>query len=177
MWFNGKVTYTTLNDKVDKEDGVTPINHFGGSPDDGKSRIWPVKVFRGMQPYDPVNKRLVVPHTAGKDDTAYWENFDWEKAITTGMKSADLPFSGKVDFIKTQMSWPITHMVAPAENALVCEDCHSKDGRLQHIEGVYIPGRDASEWLDRIGWTLAFLSLIGVLVHGALRFFTRSKEG
>lgn len=177
MWFNGKVTYTTLNDRVDKEDGVTPINHFGGSPYDGKSRIWPVKVFRGMQPYDPVNKRLVVPHTAGKDDTAYWENFDWEKAITQGMKSADLPFSGKVDFIKTQMSWPITHMVAPAKNALTCVDCHSKDGRLQHIEGVYIPGRDTTGWLDKIGWGLALLSLIGVLIHGALRFFTRRKEG
>lgn len=177
IWFNGKVRYTLLDDKIDKQAGVTPINHFSGSPDDGKSRIWPVKVFRGMQPYDPVNKTLVVPHTAGKDDTAYWENFDWDKSITAGMKSAGRPFSGKVDFIKTQMSWPITHMVAPAENALGCEDCHSKNGRLQNIEGIYIPGRDANEWLVKIGWSLALLSLIGVLLHGSIRFFTRSKGG
>jgi len=26
---------------------------------------------RGSQPYDPVNKTLVTPHTAGNDDTAY----------------------------------------------------------------------------------------------------------
>lgn len=177
VWFNGKVRYTLLDDKVEKADGVTPINRFEGSPDDGISRIWPVKVFRGMQPYDPVNKTLVVPHTAGKDDTAYWENFDWNKAIEAGMASANRPFSGKVDFIKTEMSWPITHMVAPAENALACTDCHSKNGRLQHIEGVYIPGRDSNKYLDMAGWTLALLSLIGVLIHGALRIFTGRKGG
>jgi hypothetical protein len=176
-WFNGKVRYTLLDDKVEKADGVTPINRFEGSPDDGVSRIWPVKVFRGMQPYDPVNKTLVVPHTAGKDDTAYWENFDWNKSIKAGMASANRPFSGEIDFIKTEMSWPITHMVAPAENALACTDCHSKNGRLQHIEGVYIPGRDSNKYLDMAGWTLALLSLIGVLIHGALRIFTGRKGG
>lgn len=170
-WFNGKVRYTLLDDKIDVQAGFTPINSFEGSADDGISRIWPVKVFRGKQPYDPVNKTLVVPHTTGKDEASYWTNFDWDKAITQGMKAAGRPFSGKIDFIETEMSWPITHMVAPAENALRCEDCHSKNGRLQHIEGVYIPGRDASEWLDKIGWLLALMSLIGVLGHGAIRFF------
>ncbi len=177
VWFNGKVRYTLLDDKVEKSDGVTPINRFEGSPDDGISRIWPVKVFRGMQPYDPVNKTMVIPHTAGKDDTAYWENFDWNKSIKAGMASANRPFSGEIDFIKTEMSWPITHMVAPAENALTCTDCHSKNGRLQHIEGVYIPGRDGNKYLDMAGWTLALLALIGVLVHGALRIFTARKGG
>jgi hypothetical protein len=36
---------------------------MGGSAGDGKSMIWPMKVFRGKQPYDPVNKTLVTPHT------------------------------------------------------------------------------------------------------------------
>ena len=130
-----------------------------------------------MQPYDPVNKTLVVPHTAGKDTTAYWSNFDWDKSITEGMKVAGRPFSGKIDFIKTQMSWPITHMVAPAENAVACDDCHSRKGRLQNITGVYIPGRDRTVWLDSIGWGLALLSLIGVLLHGAIRIFVRCKKG
>ncbi len=172
-WFNGKVNYTLLDDTVDKQQGVTPINAFAGSADDGASRIWPVKVFRGKQPYDPVNKTLVVPHTAGKDEAAYWSNFDWDKSIAAGMKFAGRPFSGEIDFIETRMSWPITHMVAPAENALGCDDCHSKNGRLQAVEGIYIPGRDSVDWLDRIGWSLALLSLLGVLVHGAIRIFTR----
>jgi octaheme c-type cytochrome (tetrathionate reductase family) len=175
VWFNGKVKYTLLGDKLDVNADVTPINQFDGSPDDGISRIWPVKVFRGMQPYDPINKTLVIPHTAGKDDTAFWGNYDWEKAIKTGMDTAGAPFSGKVDFIKTQMMWPITHMVAPAEKALSCEECHSKDGRLQNIEGVYMPGRDSNKLLDMAGWAVALLALIGVLIHGAIRIVTRNK--
>jgi len=175
VWFNGKVKYTLLGDKLDVNAEYTPINHYEGSPDDGKSRIWPVKVFRGMQPYDPVNQTLVIPHTAGKDATAYWANFDWQKAIQTGMDSVGAPFSGKVDFIRTQMMWPITHMVAPAENALSCDDCHSKQGRLQNIEGVYMPGRDSNMLLDMAGWALALLALIGVLIHGAIRIVTRNK--
>jgi len=175
VWFNGKVKYTLLGDKLDVNAEVTPINQFGGSPDDGISRIWPVKIFKGTQPYDPVNKTLVIPHTAGKDDTAFWGNYDWEKAIKTGMDTAGAPFSGKVDFIKTQMMWPITHMVAPAEKALSCEECHSKDGRLKNIEGVYLPGRDSNMLLDMAGWALALLALIGVLIHGAIRIVTRNK--
>ena len=175
VWFNGKVKYTLLGDKLDVNADVTPINHFEGSPDDGKSRIWPVKVFQGTQPFDPVNKTLVIPHTAGKDATAYWGNYDWEKAIKTGMDAAGAPFSGEVDFIRTKMMWPITHMVAPAADALSCEECHSKDGRLKNIEGVYMPGRDSNALLDMAGWALALLALIGVLIHGAIRIVTRNK--
>ena len=139
IWFNGKINYTLLGDKIEKGADVAFINQFQGSADDGISRIWPVKVFRGVQPYDPVNQTLVVPHLKGEDETAYGKNFDWAKAIAKGMKVAARPFSGKVDFIKTQMSWPINHMVAPAENSLTCMDCHSKNGRLSHIEGIDIP--------------------------------------
>ena len=175
VWFNGKVNYTLLEDKLDVEADVIPINYFDGSPDDGKSRIWPVKIFRGVQPYDPINKTLVIPHTAGKDNAAFWSNFDWEKSVESGMASAGAPFSGKVDFIKTKMMWPITHMVAPAEEALACEECHSKNGRLKNIEGVYIPSRDSNKLLDMTGWALALLALIGVLIHGAIRIVARNK--
>ena len=139
IWFNGKVDYTLLTDKINIKDDKVFINRFRGSADDGMSRIWPVKVFRGVQPYDPVNQTLVVPHTTGHDKASYWEHFDWVKSVTQGMKSAGRPFSGKIDFIKTQMSWPITHMVAPAENSLSCDECHSSTGRLMHLKGVDIP--------------------------------------
>ena len=119
-----------------------------------------------MQHYDAEMGTLVVPHTTGLNEDAYWKNFDWEKAITAGMLSAGQPFSGKVDFIKTQMSWPITHMVAPAEYAVGCDECHSKNGRLKDIEGIYIPSRDASRKLDMVGWAIALLTLIGVVMHG-----------
>jgi len=84
QWFNGKVHYTLVSDKIDPTK-VVEINHYEGSPTDGKSMIWPVKVFRGKQPYDKVNLTLVTPHTAGDDKTGYWKNFVWDKAIASGM--------------------------------------------------------------------------------------------
>lgn len=176
FWFNGSVNYTLAGDKVDKADGVTRINWIAGGPDDGKSMIWPFKVFRGAQPYDPVNQTLVKPHTAGNDDTGYWKNLVWDKAIEIGMKDAGLPFSGKVDFVKTEMFWPITHMVAPKEKALACAECHSKDGRLAGISGVYIPGRDANPLVDTFGWGLAFFAFVGSLGHGLMRIASRRKH-
>ncbi len=49
-WFNGEVSYTMMNPFDPNE--VVYINQLNGSPDDPNSRIWPFKVFRGIQPYD-----------------------------------------------------------------------------------------------------------------------------
>ncbi|MBE0619823.1 MAG: tetrathionate reductase family octaheme c-type cytochrome [Burkholderiales bacterium] len=179
LWFNGRVTYTLRSDKVDKDREPVQINHFDGSASDGKSLIWPVKIMRGKQAFDPVNRTLIVPHLAGNDDTAYWTNFNWEKAAATGMAAIGAPFSGKVDFIATESYWPITHMVAPAKDALGCRDCHAANGRLEKVSGVYIPGRtsDHTRWLETAGWALAALTLLGVLIHGLGRvFFSKRKD-
>ncbi len=178
VWLDGKVSYTLLGDKVDA-DGITRINRYGGTPGDASSRIWPVKVFRGKQPYDLETKSLLVPHTATgygeKDDTAFWQNYQWEAALEAGAKAAGQPFGGKFGFVRTEMTWPITHMVAPKVDALTCTQCHSRDGRLSAVEGVYLPGRDANLWLDRAGWTLALLTLAGVIVHGGIRVARRDR--
>jgi hypothetical protein len=177
IWFNGKVNYTLSDTKLDPSK-VVKINSFEGSPTDGKSMIWPVKVFRGKQPYDEVNKILVAPHTFGNDDTSYWSNFDWDKSLEAGMKAANMPYSGKYGFVKTEMSWPITHMVAPKADALTCDQCHDAKtgGRLKNVKGIYMPGRgDNNKWLDMGGWALALLTLIGVLLHGAGRIYTHRK--
>ena len=174
-WFNGEVKYTLLTDKFEKSETRTPINTLGGSPADGKSMIWPMKVFRGTQPYDAVNKTFITPHTAGNDDTGYWKNLDWDKAIPVGMNDSGAPYSGKYDFVKTEMSWPITHMVAPKEKALGCTDCHAKQGRLAGVTGIYLPGRDANKFVDMAGWGLALFTLLGVSGHGAMRFAARGK--
>ena len=178
MWFNGKVKYTLRGDKVEKGAVPTRINHYEGSAGDGKSVIWPVKVFRGKQVYDPVNKTLVAPHLFGNDDTAYWTNFNWNKAITVGMASVGAPFSGKVDFLDTESTWPITHMVAPKEKALGCAACHASGGRLEKLPGIYIPGRgsDHSSWLDGIGWSAAALTLLGVFGHGLGRVIISRRK-
>ncbi len=126
VWFNGQVSYTLLSDKIDPS-GVVGINQFLGDKDDPDARIWPVKRFTGIQPYDSGNNTLVVPHLFGKDETAYWGNFDWDKAIAAGMENADLKYSGEYDFVETEMYWPITHMVAPANEALQCAECHTTE--------------------------------------------------
>jgi octaheme c-type cytochrome (tetrathionate reductase family) len=176
IWLNGVNKYTLANDKIDKSQQPIYINKYEGSPTDGKSLIWPIKTFTGKQPFDPENKTLVVTHLAGADDTAYWTNLDWDKAVAAGMKTAGRPFSGKIDFIETISQWPITHMVAPKDKALACNECHSKSGRLAEIKGVYIPGRDANDLVDTFGWGIAFFAFAGSLGHGLMRVFSRRKH-
>lgn len=97
--------------------------------------------------------------------------YDWQKAIAAGMKAAKLPYSGQYGFVQTQMYWPISHMVAPKTKALGCAQCHANSGRLQGIDGVYMPGRfkDHQPWIERIGLLAAALALAGVLIHGLIR--------
>ncbi len=127
IWFNGQIEYTLLGDTFNPDD-LLVINAPQGSLDDPSSRIWPMKVFEGTQPYDSVYQSLVIPHLFGKDDAAYWKDFDWASSIEAGMAYVGAPYSGSYDFVTTRMYWPITHMVAPAENALTCQDCHTEEG-------------------------------------------------
>jgi hypothetical protein len=178
MWFNGTVRYTLPGDEIEKRDGPVPIGRFQGSAADGKSLIWPVKVFRGKQAYDPVNKSLVVTHLAGDDASAYWTNLNWEKAVAAGMATVNAAFSGQVDFIATESMWPITHMVAPAKDSLRCHDCHASGGRLEKVPGIYIPGRasDHARWLDITGWAIAALTLLAVMGHGLGRIVASRRK-
>jgi hypothetical protein len=179
-WYNGIVHPVTITDKLDTHiapDGVLELNQIEGSANDPKARIWPFKVMRGKQPYDPVNNTLVVNHVFGDDDTSLWKNYDYAKAIKAGMDYADLPYSGKFGFIETRMNWFITHMVAPKEQAVPCQDCHTRasDGRLSEIRDIYLPGRDRNDWVDLFG-TLAIAGSIGAgLMHGGIRILTRRR--
>jgi cytochrome c len=138
VWFNGRIRYTLADEKLDPTKGPIWINRFEGSPSDGQSKIWPVKVFRAKQAWDPVNRTLAVTHLAGNDDTAYWTNLDWVKAVGAGMASVNAPFSGEVGFIETYSTWPITHMVAPKSQALQCADCHTPGARMAKVPGVTV---------------------------------------
>lgn len=175
-WYNGVVRQITITDRID-DSQVLELNPVEGSASDPNARIWPFKVMRGKQPYDPVNKTLVVNHVYGNDDTAFWTNFDYAKAIQAGMDYAGLPYSGKFAFIETRMNWFTTHMVAPKEKAVPCQECHTRsdDGRLSAIRDVYLPGRDRNQWIDTLGG-LAIAGSIGAgLLHGLVRIISRRK--
>ena len=172
-WFNGTVLYTLIEDQIDPS-GVVPVNRFLGDADTPDTRIWPVKVMRGKQPYDAELKTLVAPLTTG--EKGYWKTFNWDQAIDLGMQAVGRPYSGKYDFVETEMLWPITHMIAPAEEALACDECHSGDSRLEGVDGIYIPGRDSVDWVDRIAIALLLMTLAGVTLHGAARYLLRRKS-
>ena len=59
-------------------------------------------------------------------EDGYWKTYNWNDAAELGMAESNLAYSGEFDFVKTEMYWPINHMVAPAEKSLKCTDCHSR---------------------------------------------------
>jgi hypothetical protein len=68
-------------------------------------------------------------------------------------------------------------MVAPSEDAVGCAECHARDGRMNGIEGVYIPGRDAHPWIGRIALAAIGLLLLGIAGHALVRvLFGRKGE-
>ncbi|GAB4578557.1 MAG: tetrathionate reductase family octaheme c-type cytochrome [Anaerolineales bacterium] len=145
FWYNGNVRYRYLWGDVIDPTQTTPINTPAGDITDPTAKIWPFKVHYAKQPYDTVYNYLVQPQTVGE----YWVNFDWFTAITKGMETIGLPFSGEYGFAETIMYWPQTHMVQPAENALQCTACHAEngEGRLDWLALGY-PG-DPAEWGGR----------------------------
>jgi octaheme c-type cytochrome (tetrathionate reductase family) len=198
-WFNNHLRQTVQGDRIDDtlsgtQSGATRgafdhfdlskpvvrINELEGGYGDPRARIWPVKIHRGIQPYDPVNKLLVVPKLFpnGTDaDSAYWKSFQWPQANRAGMQSAGLPYSGRHEWIQSMMYWPLSHMVAPKAQSLQCADCHRRsDSRLAGLGGFYMPARDRSSVLDWLGWLAAGGTLGAVGVHGSLRFYCWRKR-
>jgi octaheme c-type cytochrome (tetrathionate reductase family) len=177
-WFNGHMNYTTIDTTLDAGSGAIDINSFNGNADDPGSRIWPFKRMHTIQPYDKVNNKLVYMHLWGNDEDAYWGNYDFSKAIAHGMADQSKPYSGEFGFIDTYSFWPITHMVAPKEDALQCAQCHAREGRMQQVAGVYMPGRDSNRWVDLIGLLAVAVTLLGVLGHGLIRMmFNKGGRG
>lgn len=170
LWANGVSQYTLIDTHFDATNPVE-INHIEGSANDPDSRIYPFKVMHTIQPYDKVNQTLVYMHLWGDDKDALWGNFNFGRAISYGMQENGIPYSGEYGFIETRSYWPITHMVAPKEQALNCQACHSSGGRLEGLAGVYMPGRDRNTTLEHIGIYAVLAVLIAVLAHGMLRLF------
>lgn len=125
-WYTGRMDRYVTGDLVTSEDQA--INQPLGSRQDPTAKIFPFKVHRAKQIYDPINKLLIPPITSGEG--GYWTSFDWAFAARKGMEVAGLPYSGQYDFLRTHMYWPINHMTTPAKKALQCKQCHSEGGRL-----------------------------------------------
>jgi octaheme c-type cytochrome (tetrathionate reductase family) len=143
-WYSGIADRYLMGDTIDPEQ-VTKMNPVRGDIDDPEARIMPFKVHRAQQPYDLVYNYLLQPKTVGEG--GFWEEFDWDQALRLGSEVVGMDYSGQYGFAETWMYWPITHMVAPAQNALQCNSCHGEDGRLDW-QALGYPG-DPIEWGGR----------------------------
>jgi hypothetical protein len=184
-WFNGTASHHLIEDQIDTANLPLKLNTLIGayciekdSLNKKCSKIWPVKVHRGKQIYDPVNMTLIQPklHAKAKGEGAYWKDFNWDKASRIGMDNIGMDYSGEYDFVETEMTWPLNHQVAPKEDALSCKTCHTRsDSRLAALTDFYLPGRDRLAILDNIGIALIILSVIGVIIHSVLRIIYRKN--
>ena len=178
FWYNGTMESYTLKDTIDptKENFLNkPI----GSPTDKNSKIFPFKIHRGKQPYDKKYKRLLPPllsEDVKTGEEGYWKTLDWQKALKDGCEIMKIPYSGEFGFVKTSFAYPINHMVAPKENAVKCIECHTQNGRLKNIRGIYLPGRDRFGFLDNLAWTIILLTLVGVIMHGIGRLILGKRR-
>jgi len=176
FWFNGSVHSLTAADRIDPAQTVT-LSRPVGSRDDANARIFPFKVHHGVQPYDKILNTLLTPLLSGPE--GYWTTLDWQSALAKGSAALDLPYSGKFDFVHSTYVFPTTHMVAPKEHVVACNECHVKKGsRMATLAGFYMPGRDGAGMLDALGWIMVLGALAGVSLHGLGRFFTnKQKDG
>ncbi|MFO7864047.1 MAG: cytochrome C, partial [Salinivirgaceae bacterium] len=177
LFFNGTADHHLITDIIDTV--PVQINRLFGSYNDRKSKIWPVKIHKGKQPYDTQQKRLLQAKLwdAESGKGALWVDYDWESSLKAGMEYIDLPYSGQYDFVETDMYLPLNHMVSPATKSVSCQECHTRDeGRLAGLGGFYMPGRDRNNLLDTLGWFLVIASLGGILVHGGIRVVVAKKQ-
>jgi octaheme c-type cytochrome (tetrathionate reductase family) len=178
IWFNGTANHYLLGDIVSDTTKPSVLNQLNGSYSDLESKIIPVKIHRAKQPFDPVNKMLIQPKLFSdkKGEGALWKDFDWQRASQVGMKDVNLPFSGKITFINTEMYWPVNHMVSSKEKSLKCNDCHSRENsRLANLKDFYMPARDYSPVIESTGSAILILALIGVLIHGTIRVISSRR--
>ncbi|HFE67481.1 MAG TPA: tetrathionate reductase family octaheme c-type cytochrome [Chloroflexi bacterium] len=126
-WWNGDADRYILGDEIDPNE-VTVLNPPQGDITDPDAKIWPFKVHRAKQIYDPNYNILLQPKTVGEG--GFWTEFDWDLAAKLGAEASGIPYSGEYDFTETEMYWPLSHLVQPKEAALQCSDCHSDNGRM-----------------------------------------------
>lgn len=168
-WANGTVntlSLDTLDANPVQPGDVVQMNSFEGGPSAG-GKIFPVKVFRGIQPYDAGNGVMAVPNLFpfGDDPGAFWKggaNNDWVQPFVTGGAAEPLPttFSGTVGFIETEMTWIGNHMVAPAAEAVQCWECHMSTDRIDRAAMGLSVGSQSDDYnVTYSGYRIEYLNL------------------
>jgi octaheme c-type cytochrome (tetrathionate reductase family) len=139
-YYNGKWNRVIMGVNDKGLDLTKPVDL--GSPSatyqDADARIYPFKLMTGNQPFDAVDRTVLVPHLWGTvtGPNPYWGKFDWNLALQDASAySATLTnyggfqqYNGSYVFADTVMLLKVDHEVAPKEMALgrdnACGDCH-----------------------------------------------------
>lgn len=179
VWFNGTADHHLISDLIGPNDTVIYINTLFGDARDPDSRIHPVKIHTGRQPYDTEYRTIIQAKLwdAQPGAGALWVDLDWDEAVQRGMDYVGMPVSGEYDFIESKMFLLVNHMVSPADQALSCEDCHTRSGgRLANIEGIYIPAQTTYAAIDYFGVLMLLFSFIGIVIHASIRYIVHRKN-
>ncbi len=144
-WFNGKTGVHRWGDDIPQGNELV-LNWPAGDRSDPEAKIYPFKLNRGRQIFDKVHRYLINPHLVGDDGFVY--TLDWDTASRLGMQARGLDYSGQYGFIDSLMYIRINHMVAPADNALGCKDCHGPTQKRlpwkelgYDADPLYVPGQ------------------------------------
>lgn len=179
VWFNGTADHYLLGDTTSDISKPLVLNTLRGSYSDRNSKIIPVKIHKAKQPYDPVTKMLIQPKLFAdkQGEGAFWKDFNWARASEVGMEEVDLPFSGNISFINTEMYWPVNHMVSSKDKSLDCIQCHNRhDSKLKGLNDFYMPGRDYNRIVDNGGIGIILVSIVGIAVHSIMRIGSSRKK-
>ncbi len=112
-------TYAWWNGQVRVPPG--PI----GSIDDPNARIYPWKAFEVVAPRDAESKEPLWIKIG-----VFLKTGNLDMAIQKGVEASGQSYSGTWEPFTEDLLFSVNHQVAPASEALFCNDCHTAEGRL-----------------------------------------------
>jgi hypothetical protein len=145
-FFNGQSYFYQFGDPADPEtNGKVLMSGPMGDVRDPDAKIHAFKRHEGYQPIDPVTRRLL-PLKIGKffesgsidEPVVVNEDGSEENAVSLGVKGVGWNYNGH-EFAETERYMGLFHEVAPKEEALSCDSCHSGGTRIDFAKLGYTP--------------------------------------
>lgn len=111
LWYNGK--------------RFIPSVGWPGEYSDLNSYIQPFKIYEGTVPINPKNGRPWPLKLS-----VYYKTGDLEQAMKAGAEDTGIAWTGEWEAKTMKVPLQISHGIVDAERALMCQDCHVPNGRM-----------------------------------------------
>lgn len=132
-FFNGRSRFYQFGDSATPEaNGRVLMAGPLGTIQDRSAKIHALKTHLGVQPIDPVTRRLL-PLKMG----IFYQTGDVATAVAQGAAAVGWAYTGH-EFAATERRMGLYHQVAPSEAALACASCHGST-RMNFAELGYSP--------------------------------------